>query len=186
MKEENLKKLYRETFDEVHTPDNLLGKVKNMKKENIKAVKRVSKRAACAAAALLAAVLVSSNAIAYAATGSTWVEKVKVCIDGYQYSFYVKDMEMDDGKIVYTIIDSPEANHITISDAGTGAELITEDGRVYISAGEGEERTDITDKFKDNVCEGDIDIEGKSYHYVVTENTDTADGYSFEVTEKQN
>lgn len=189
MKEENYRKLYKDTFDEVHAPENLLGKVKNMKKENIKAVKRISKRTACAAAALLAVVVVSGNAITYAATGSTWLEKARICIkgeDGYEYTYYVEDVENNDESIVCFQIEDTETSGFTITDAGIGAELVSEDGRVYISAGEGEERTDITDKFVDNVCEGDIIVKGKSCHYVVTKDANTEDGYSFEITENQN
>ncbi len=67
---------YQATFHEVHAPEALAGKVMNMAdinvKENKKSMNGFTKRLAVAAAAL-ALVLVSSNGLVYAATGSTWV-----------------------------------------------------------------------------------------------------------------
>lgn len=69
------KKYYQNTFDEVHASDDLLGKVKNMKDERIsRKIRKVGRFAYIVAAVLI--VIISSNIISYAATGSTWVEKV--------------------------------------------------------------------------------------------------------------
>ncbi len=74
----NNKQFYKDTFDQIHVPNELLGKVKeiDMKKNRVD-----FKKVAIAFAAALF-VLVGSNAVSYAATGDTWVEKVIVLING--------------------------------------------------------------------------------------------------------
>ena len=68
---------YKSTFDEIHASDELLRKVKNMTeakpKKKIYAVRKV-----LYVAAAVVIMLVASNAIVYAATGETWVEKIAV------------------------------------------------------------------------------------------------------------
>ncbi len=191
--EEQNKKLYKDTFDEVHASENLLGKVKDMRKENINIVKRISKRAVCAAAAMAAVVFVSSNAIAYAATGSTWVEKVRLSVDGKTYTLTEKQA---DGTMVYEV-DVPEAGSVSVeSSEGAGenftvtageATISIEGGRIYLITGKNGEKTDITDNFTDGVCEGYVyidtgDEESGNYHYVATE-IDAGD-YSLEINKE--
>lgn len=79
MKErESVKKVY----DEIHAPEALLRKVMEMNKKDFKfrnAVKFVAM-----AAAALAITVVASNGICYAATGETWIGKMKVLINGIE------------------------------------------------------------------------------------------------------
>lgn len=79
MKErESVKKVY----DEIHAPEALLRKVMEMNKKDFKfrnAVKFVAM-----AAAALAITVVASNGICYAATGETWIGKMKVLINGVE------------------------------------------------------------------------------------------------------
>ena len=82
MKEEYREmELYRETFSEVHAPDALKGKVKDMA-NNKKALWTATLKKCAAVAALAAIVFTSSNVVAYAATGETWVKMVTVNING--------------------------------------------------------------------------------------------------------
>lgn len=85
------KEYYQNTFDEVHASEELLRKVKDMKNEdNRKVVRRkIKMRYAVVAAALVA--VISSNIVSFAASGTTWVEKVivKVTVDGEK-----RDIEM--------------------------------------------------------------------------------------------
>lgn len=79
MKErESVKKVY----DEIHAPEALLRKVMEMNKKDFKfrnAVKFVAM-----AVAALAITVVASNGICYAATGETWIGKMKVLINGVE------------------------------------------------------------------------------------------------------
>ena len=77
-----MKDKIRQVYDEIHAPEALLGKVMEMKKDEFKgrtAVKYI-------AAAILALVItvVASNGICYAATGETWIGKMKVWINGVE------------------------------------------------------------------------------------------------------
>lgn len=76
------KEYYQSTFDEVHVPEALLGKVKGMKMEEKKIQNKSKLKYAAAIAAALGLCVVASNGICYAATGNTWVEKVILHING--------------------------------------------------------------------------------------------------------
>jgi len=79
MKErESVKKVY----DEIHAPEALLRKVMEMNKKDFK-FRNAVKFVAMAAAALVITV-VASNGICYAATGETWIGKMKVLINGVE------------------------------------------------------------------------------------------------------
>lgn len=190
--EKENKNMYKETFDEVHASENLLGKVKDMKRENVNIVKRISKKAACAAAALAVVGFISSNAIVYAATGSTWVEKVKVSFDGKQYEAEIQ--RIDENTAICRIgSDEDESEYgysygiamdgdaqIVISDGRTGAFIKCENDRLYLVSGD--DSIDITDDFNGGICEGDMVIGGKECHYTVT-STDSG-VYGLSITEK--
>ncbi len=92
------KRHYQDMFDEVHASEDLLGKVKNMKNERIsRKIGRVGKIAYIVVAIVLI-VIVSSNAISYAATGSTWIEKVIISIGTQELEM---DKYVDDNEIEY-------------------------------------------------------------------------------------
>lgn len=103
------KQYYQNTFDEVHASEDLLRKVKDMKNEsNKKYAKRTMKiRYAVVAAALVA--VISSNIVSFAASGSTWVEKVivKVTVDGEKRDMEAEKSVDEYGNESYTI-DVPE------------------------------------------------------------------------------
>lgn len=92
--------LYRETFDEVHIPQALLGKVRNMDMEKKKITRRSKLRYAVAALGIMAAVFFASNGICYAATGSTWVGKVTFTINGKKMEKNMTWTKKDDGTLV--------------------------------------------------------------------------------------
>ena len=77
-----MKEKIRQVYDEIHAPEVLLGKVMEMKKDEFKGRKAVK----YIAAAVLALVItvVASNGICYAATGETWIGKMKVLINGVE------------------------------------------------------------------------------------------------------
>ncbi|MBR6536074.1 MAG: hypothetical protein IKT67_02645 [Lachnospiraceae bacterium] len=92
---ENIKKIY----DQIHAPEALLGKVMEMKKDTFKF--RNCVKYAVAAVAALALTFVASNGICYAATGETWISKIKVNINGNEVTPDVTWKE-EDGNMVGT------------------------------------------------------------------------------------
>ena len=112
-KDRNYTASYYETFQEVHAPEALAGKVMNMtnqNKNNKSFIKKFAVTAAC-----LATLFVGSNAIAYAATGATWI------------SGFFKDTTRWDGAVVGTeYVTVPGEMEITVSTP------ITEDGTTFI------------------------------------------------------
>ena len=96
MKEaENVKKVY----DQIHAPEALLGKVMEMKKDTFKF--RNCVKYAVAAVAALVFTFVASNGICYAATGQTWISKIKININGNEVTPDVT-WEEKDGNMVGT------------------------------------------------------------------------------------
>ena len=77
-------KWYKETFDKVHVPGELLGKVMDMENQTEKKAKRGWRYAMGALAAALG-LFVASNGICYAATGETWVSRMTVYFNGEKY-----------------------------------------------------------------------------------------------------
>lgn len=77
-----MKDKIRQVYDEIHAPEVLLGKVMEMKKDEFKG-RRIVKYIAAAVLAL-AIMVAASNGICYAATGETWIGKMKVWINGVE------------------------------------------------------------------------------------------------------
>ena len=104
---EEMKKEYRETFSEIHAPKALAGKVRNMvKMENGKMGMSFVKKLAVTAAAA-AVLFVGSNGVAYAATGSTWVETVVIHFNGSGYDAEVNGEVGEDG-VSYSVYEGVE------------------------------------------------------------------------------
>ena len=78
----NENKHIKELYDQIHAPEALLGKVMEMKKDEFKG-RRIVKYIAAAVLAL-AIMVAASNGICYAATGETWIGKMKVWINGVE------------------------------------------------------------------------------------------------------
>lgn len=93
------KNLYQQTFNEIHASPELLGKVKDMKNTNKR--KKVS-RIGYSLAAALALCFIFSNIITYAATGSTWVTKAIVRINGEEKPVDLFLTQDENGNDIYT------------------------------------------------------------------------------------
>lgn len=107
------KKNYCDTFQEVHAPKALAGKVMNMTNQNENNASFIKKMAVTAAS--LIALFIGSNAVALAATGNTWV------------SGFFKDVTRWDSAVIGTeYVTTPEEIVITVSDR------IIEDDHVII------------------------------------------------------
>ena len=77
-----MKDKIRQVYDEIHAPEALLGKVMEMKKDEFKG--RTAVKYIAAAVLALVITVVASNGICYAATGETWIGKMKVWINGVE------------------------------------------------------------------------------------------------------
>ena len=100
------KKWYQETFDQVHVPDKLLGKVMDM--ENQTKAKK-GWRYAMGASGTAFALFVASNGICYAATGETWVSRVTIYFNGGSIEKDVTWQDNGDGTFLGTVeMDSDE------------------------------------------------------------------------------
>lgn len=200
------KEYYQSTFDEVHVPEAVLGKVKGMKMEEKKIQKKSKLRYAAAIAAAFGLCIVASNGICYAATGNTWVEKVILHING-------EAVEQDitwhqDGDLVYgefeyetdgeepAVIEFYDAEASVLDGTGYGfiagkasedetmensesdfhTEILQENERIYLVIGDS--KIDITEDFADGECSGSFEFKGVTFDYEVT---GTVDEYSVNV-----
>ena len=142
------------------------------------------------AAALAVVLFAGSNGVAYATTGSTWVETViaKITVDGV-----VQDVEMDvklreDGLVEYhgtvevedghevgvlILNDSvPEGAAVIVMEMDTNivperTEVIEEDGKLTLVVGE--VTIDITEDMADGTATGSFEKNGEMYQYEVKE-----------------
>ena len=89
----NENKKIKDVYDQIHAPEALLGKVMEMKKDTFKF--RNCVKCAIAAVAALALTFVASNGICYAATGETWISKIKVNINGNEVTPDITWQEKD-------------------------------------------------------------------------------------------
>lgn len=92
-------KWYKETFDKVHVPEELLGKVMDMENQTEKKAKR-GWRYAMGALAAAFGLFVASNGICYAATGETWVSRMTVYFNGEKYEGDITWQEYENGKLI--------------------------------------------------------------------------------------
>lgn len=192
MKEPNQEKMnqtfYRQTFDEIHASRELLGKVNSMKKET----KTHAARIGLAIAAAAAICFISSNIATYAATGSSWVQKIVIYFNGeanevdlnYKTDLdgngYYEAVIEDDSEIAYFVIgddggELPDSISIDecVDDMPT---LVTEDGRIYLVA-KGQ-TIEVTEDIADEVCDGSFTADGVTYTYHIT---GTATDYHIEL-----
>ena len=96
-----MKEKIRQVYDEIHAPEVLLGKVMEMKKDEFKGRRMVKYIAAAVLA--LAITVVASNGICYAATGETWIGKMKVLINGVETEQEVTWQQ--DGDVLYGVME---------------------------------------------------------------------------------
>lgn len=97
---------YKETFAGIHAPEALSRKVRNMSRENKKAGFSVVKKVAVAAA-LAGIVFVGGNGVAYAATGNSLVENVKILFNGSSWVAEIGENGRED-VITYTFIEEED------------------------------------------------------------------------------
>lgn len=164
--EEQNKGFYKETIEEISVPERLaekVGRVTEGKEKCRKTTAGSVMRKAAMAAAILAALFVGSNGIAYAMTGETWVETmiIRRNENGVEYEIEAEKRELRNGETIYigdyTTPDGGKHGAVEYNGEGPymyvpfedeGAEIWSYDGRTYIWDGDME--LDITEDFADD------------------------------------
>lgn len=189
------KEIYKNAFDEVHAPAELFGKVEVSQMEHVKRRSFKGLRIAVSAFAALLFLVVVSNGICYAATGDTWITKVKVIIDGKETEADMTWHQEGDYMVGTIEYEVPEGREISVCDEGdvdgnseieyntpglTEGRLEVENDRIYLVVEDS--KVDITEDFTDGEATGSIELAGVQYVYTVT---GTAEDYdvSFDVEE---
>ncbi len=107
----------RGAFDEIHAPDALLRKVKNMNKKEAK--RNFNLRYAAAGIAAFAFFFMTSNGICYAATGDTWVGKAIVYINGEKQEENIEWKQEGDtlvGTVSYEVNDGDSIEIVEVEN----------------------------------------------------------------------
>ena len=91
----------KNVYDEIHAPEALLGKVMEMKKDEFK--KRAVIKYIAAAVLALVLTVVASNGICYAATGETWIGKIKILVNGVEQEHDITWEK--DGDLIFGIME---------------------------------------------------------------------------------
>ena len=183
----NNHEFYQSAFDEIHASDELLMKVQNMTENKTKKKIYAIRKAALVAAAIMM-MLVVSNAVVYAATGATWVEKlITVNVDGEEkeaslVNKYDEHGRLDsqeivvdhgNGRIDKLVIDGEEAEEdpsgfeiITNNDSVMPEpSVVKENDKIYLDWDIASIHEDITEDFSDGKAEftakGDDNVEMK-------------------------
>lgn len=206
----NNHEFYQSAFDEIHASDELLMKVQNMTENKTKKKIYAIRKAALVAAAIIM-MLVISNAVVYATTGATWVEKlITVNVDGEEkeaslVNKYDENGKLDSQEIVVDhgngrkdkfVIDGQEAEEdpgdfgIITDKSNTMPEpsVVKENDKVFLDWSCVGVREDITEDFSDGKAEftakGDDNVEMK---FTVTGTVDkykivvSSEGETYEV-----
>ena len=166
---------YQSVFDEVHASDKLIMKVQNMTNNKTKKKIYAIRKVAFVAAAIIM-VLVISNAVAYAATGATWIEHlVTATVNGSDYNAKLIDKydENDELGSQELIIDYGNGikegieydgqyaidsnSDIQIQIAEKDPRVVQESNRVFLSWMSADIHEDITEDFSDGHAEITVD-----------------------------
>lgn len=175
------KNFYQQTFNEIHASPELLGKVNDMKNTN--KIKKVS-RTGYSLAATLALCFIFSNIVTYAATGSAWITKAIVRINGEEKPVDLVHTQDENGNDMYTAtFDAEDSEDDLTIEMENGLEpvseiqlpeiktsLAKEGGKIYFLAND--LKIDITEDFTDGTCSGTFTLDGMEYSYHITGNAD--------------
>lgn len=123
-----LKNDYKETFTGIHAPEALSRKVRNMSRLETKKVGLPMMKKVALAAAVAGVLFVGSNGVAYAATGSTWVETVVIHFNGSGYDAELNG-EVGDDAVTYEVTEGQEVMDGIVIDL-TEESWITEEYNV--------------------------------------------------------
>ena len=197
-KEDKIKIYIQDSFREIHAPEDLRRKVMNMSERKEKNFAWAKKLAVAAAVAV--AVFAGSNCVAYAMTGSTWVEGLRAIIrvDGVEQEVDLDVEVLEDGTVVHkATFESPEGNPGQIvveslqegeetpqaivvemdSDLPEGMRIVQEEDRVYLK--DSGVVIDITEDLADGQADVSYEKDGNVYRYVIEESPYVAGSYDY-------
>lgn len=206
-REDKIKTYIQDSFREIHAPAELRRKVMNMSERKEKKSFAWAKKLAVAAAVALT-VFAGSNYVAYAMTGSTWVEtmKAKFFVNGVEqevelYGEVTEDGTImhygtfevpEDGSVSFVIESEVEAGEIgenlpqvhieTDTNIPEGMQVVTEDGRVCVT--DNGIVIDITEDIADGQAEVSYEKEGETYRYVIEESPYVPGAYDYYLVEE--
>lgn len=172
---------YQETFREVHAPQELAERLRNM--EEGKNKKKAGSVAKWIAVAAVAAVILfaGSNGVAYAMTGSTWLETMvyKLTLRNEEYDVDLKAWEQGNGEVHYNGMFqenngdeslmwlNKDGKAVVISDIKTS--FRRSEDKVYL-VDEGYLEIDITEDLQKNgVAVGSYEKNGSTKEYKIWE-----------------
>lgn len=191
-KENKMKEYVQSTYDELHAPDGLRRKVMNMSEVNGKKMGMSVVKKLAVAAAIAAVLFAGSNGVAYAMTGSTWVETMiaRMSINGVWQDVeldgevledgtvqYSKTLDVQDGEMVEMVLVTDSANgdqsgnNMNVAVEQERTEVLEEDGSVYLIVGD--RKLDITEDMEDGTATGNYEKNGAVYNYEVKEKPGT-------------
>lgn len=199
---------FQETFQEVHAPEALAGKVRNMTKTEAKKLGLSVVKKLAVAAAIAAVLFAGSNVVAYATTGSTWLETVVVHfnVNGATYDMEVEGEQLPDGTVQYsTSVEVPDGATATfaidsdsewvteyyhyawVTDGDEAevprTEVVEENGKVYFI--NGDVKIDITEDMADGQAAGTYEENGMVYQYEVKEEPGAPGCYELHITSEE-
>ena len=180
--EEQNRELFKEAFEEIPVPEGLAEKVGRITEGDVKYRRNIVgsvMRKVAIAAAVLVALFVGSNGIAYAMTGETWMEAmlVRLKLDGIEYEVDLKETQGGNGEKVYTgtvneadgdksyVYVNGEDGDILYTTIPSG-HIVSVNGRTFIQDEELE--IDITkDLEEDGLATGTYEKNGFVKQYVI-------------------
>lgn len=173
---------YQETFREVHAPQGMAERLMNMEEgKNKKNAGSVAKWIAVAAVAAVV-LFAGSNGVAYATTGSTWVETMvqKIKINGVEYDVDMEERQKSNGDVYFVGSvelgngDVSNVKYETLDDEFStlmvsieySHSLRVKDGRAYVTDIDTE--IDVTDEvLKNGQATGTYEVNGYTKEYRV-------------------
>lgn len=191
---------YKAVFGEIHAPDDLVRKVRNISMENKKLQRNKKWKAALVSAAAALGLFVGANGICYAATGDNLVYKIVIMVNGEEVERDIEWHEEGDtlvGTVEYELEDDADGGSVAVQevfiadkeeaenpvyeldgmDAG-GVVVQEEDDRIYLVPGDENQKIDITEDIADGTAEGTLTYNGEACKYVVVR---SEDGYSVSI-----
>ena len=201
MNNKNTHELYQSVLDEVHAPDELIMKVKNMTENKTKKKIYVIRKVIYVAAAIMI-FLIASNAVVYAATGATWIEHlVTATVNGGEYNARLIDKYDENGEFGSQELIIDYGNGIKEGIEGDGQyaidpnsdieiwvaekepRVVQESNRVYLSWISADIHEDITEDFSDGHAEFTVDVD--NHNKIKFTITGTVDEYKIVLSDEE-
>ena len=203
-KEDKLKEYVRNTYDELHAPEGLRRKVMNMNEFDTKKMGMSVVKKLAVAAAIAAVLFAGSNGVAYAMTGSTWVETMmaRINVNGVWQDVELEGEVLEDGTIQYSttldvqeeepvgmviVTDSVPPEYVEIYTDTTvepeRTEIVVEDGIIYLM--DGDVKIDITEDMEDGIATGSYEKNSMVYQYEVKEEPGVPGCYELHISSEE-